>query len=201
MNTILQSYLTPGALNYRLALLLDSHQQSSTFLPLPHQNIDITGLVLTQGIPSLRALAKEASVEKPQVWRLQADLVTAQQVAMLESIAQLVLKFEPVKGWNDPNLFMVHVRYSRTWEHVERETVLYDHGKILVSEIETIPKNEAVSVAPVSTFDLSLSAAQKEKKDALDLPHLRLQKQAPIAGRSILAEDFGDEDPDADLDI
>lgn len=58
---------------------------------------------------------------------------------------------------------------------------------------------------PSSTFNLGITSEQASVKANILLPHLRMQMEQlelpSTLSKPILAEDYDDEDPDADLDI
>ncbi|KAJ3323822.1 hypothetical protein HDV06_001192 [Boothiomyces sp. JEL0866] len=88
---------------------------------------------------------------------------------------------------------------KKTRTIVETDDYYFD-GEVKLVEKRMEKKEKKVDVEGISSFNLSLTDKEREKKDALVMPYLEAQ-QGVINYYHEQEDDFDSEDPDDDLDI
>lgn len=92
---------------------------------------------------------------------------------------------------------------------IKRESLILKDNKLTIVTIKNTTTESSVTSSdnplPQSTFNLLMTEEQLAAKANVALPHMRILSEgiaaAPTYSKSILAEDYDDEDPDDDLDI
>lgn len=153
---------------------------------------------------------------------IQTDLLDAHTIAQLEFYANVIVRVRPASGEapNSSRCARLEIRQRRPGGRIAVQHQQFDidsagravnfvtlpeTGSLGQSYTPT-PANDAIKASqPSSTFNLSTTNEQKNVKDSLVLPYMRMtleeDAQEKPSGKQILAPDFDDEDPDDDLDI